>query len=249
MADGKCVCFAIAQKCISSGTATPSSVKETIVTAHDESRRAFLVGTAAAAAGLAQTAEAQALEAQPATAQHPAEHAPAGTRLGAFLNADDSAALEAFAERLMPGEPGIPGARDAGVLNYIDLALAGAYADMQDFYRRGLAALDEHCAKTYAKSFVALAPAEQDAVITALTQGKAPSFTWPAPQAFFNTVRTHTMEGMFADPVYGGNKDFAGWRMVGFPGAQPAFTEADMASQDAFTRGPILGLQAQARRT
>src|SRR5882762_6745286 len=121
------VCFAIAQECISAGTATPSSVKETIVTEHDESRRAFLVGTAAAAAGLAQTAQAQAAEAQTAqvqpaqtqtsAAQHAAEHAPAmGARLGAFLNADDSAALEAFAERLMPGEPGIPGARDAGVL-------------------------------------------------------------------------------------------------------------------------------------
>ena len=49
----------------------------------------------------------------------------------------------------MPGAPGKPGARDAGVLNYIDLALAGAYADLQDFYRRGLAALDAYCRKTY----------------------------------------------------------------------------------------------------
>src|SRR4030081_2601401 len=102
------VCFAIAQKCISSGTATPSSVKETIVTGHDESRRAFLVGTAAAAAGLAHNAQGQPAQAQPAqaqpaqtqtaTTQHPAEHAPAGARLGAFLNADDSAALEALVE-------------------------------------------------------------------------------------------------------------------------------------------------------
>jgi gluconate 2-dehydrogenase gamma chain len=220
------------------------------VTKHDESRRAFLVGTAAAAAGFAQTAQSQSAESTISTHQHTIEQAHAtGTKLGAFLNADDSTALEAFAERLMPGEPGIPGARDAGVLNYIDLALAGAYADMQEFYRRGFAALDEHCRKTYAKSFVALDPAQQDAVITALTEGKAASFTWPTSQAFFNTVRTHTMEGMFADPIYGGNKDFAGWRMVGFPGAQPAFTEADMASQDAFTRLPIFGLQAQARRT
>jgi gluconate 2-dehydrogenase gamma chain len=232
------------------------SSKETIVSNHDESRRAFLVGTAATAAGLAQAAT-QPVQAQPAQAQSlqtaappPGEHAHASTaRLGAFLNADDSATIEAFTERLMPGEPGVPGARDADVLNYIDLALAGAYADLQDFYRRGLAALEDHCRKTFAKSFVQLTPAQQDAVITALTEGKAPSFTFPTAQAFFNTVRTHTMEGMFADPVYGGNKDFAGWRMVGFPGAQPVFTEADMASREAFTRGPILGLQAQARRS
>ena len=55
------------------------------------------------------------------------------------------------------------------------------------------------------------------------------------------------MEGMFADPVYGGNKDFAGWRLVGFPGAQMVFTSADMQSREAFTRGPIIGLQGQAK--
>jgi hypothetical protein len=51
---------------------------------------------------------------------------------------------------------------------------------------------------------------------------------------------------MFADPVYGGNKDFAGWRLVGFPGAQPAFTAEDMQSREAFTRAPFTGLQSQA---
>src|SRR5436309_209964 len=79
-----------------------------------------------------------------------------------------------------------------------------------------------------------LSAARQDEVISALEQGKATGFSWPSAQAFFNTLRTHTIEGMFADPVYGGNKDFAGWRLVGFPGAHPAFTPADMASKEAF---------------
>ena len=70
---------------------------------------------------------------------------------------------------------------------------------------------------------------------------------WPSAVAFFNTLRTHTMEGLFADPIYGGNKDFAGWRLVGFPGAQPQFTQEDMASKDAFSREPIMGLQSQAK--
>ena len=52
-----------------------------------------------------------------------------GDARGAFFNADDAKAVAAFAERLMPGAPGKPGATDAGVLNYIDLALAGAYSD------------------------------------------------------------------------------------------------------------------------
>ena len=71
---------------------------------------------------------------------------------GAFFNDDDAATVAAFAERLMPGAPGKPGARDAGVLNYIDLALAGAYADQQDFYRRGLAQLDAYCRQDLQRS-------------------------------------------------------------------------------------------------
>jgi gluconate 2-dehydrogenase gamma chain len=147
----------------------------------------------------------------------------------------------------MPGAPGKPGAHDAGVLNYIDLALSGAYADLQDFYRRGLAALETHCRATYREPFRRLNPAQQDEVIAALEAGKATGFTWPAAPAFFNIVRTHTMEGMFADPIYGGNRDFAGWRLVGFPGAQPEFTVEDMQSSQAFTRLPIIGLQSQAK--
>src|SRR2546430_2575872 len=99
----------------------------------------------------------------------------------------------------------------------------------------------------HAAPFVRLGAARQDEVIAALEDGKATEFTWPTAQAFFNTLRTHTMEGMFADPIYGGNKEFAGWRLVGFPGAQPDFTQADMQSKQAFTRVPIVGLQAQAR--
>jgi hypothetical protein len=53
------------------------------------------------------------------------------------------------------------------------------------------------------------------------------------------------MEGMFADPIYGGNKDFAGWILVGFPGAQMQFTTDDMLSKEAFTREPVVGLQSR----
>jgi gluconate 2-dehydrogenase gamma chain len=234
---------------------------------HDESRRAFIVGAvgagAVAGASLAQTAYAKTPHANP---QHPAPahakspepktaQAPDTARPsepidghGVFFNDEDGATVAAFAERLMPGAPGKPGAREANVLNYIDLALAGAYADQQDFYRRGLAQLDAYCAQAHGKAFARLGAAQQDEVIGALEQGKASGFTFPTAQAFFNTLRTHTMEGMFADPVYGGNKDFAGWTLVGFPGAQLFYTQADMASRQAFTRAPMTGLQAQANK-
>ena len=229
---------------------------------HDESRRKFLVGTAigaGAAAGAALAPQALAPQALAKTAEHhhgaqvaandASDHAAMAPMMGgghgAFLNDDDSRTVAAFAERLMPGAPGKPGATDAGVLNYVDLALAGAYADQQDFYRRGLTQLDAHCRAAHGKPFRSLAAAQQDEVIDALQHGKSTAFSWPTAQAFFNTVRRHTLEGMFADPIYGGNKDFAGWRLVGFPGAQMMFTEQDMLSKEAFTREPIVGLQSR----
>jgi len=217
---------------------------------HDASRREFLRRAAVGAgtvAGAGIVPEALAQSREQDKKSTPETNAPPhsqsnGEGLGAFLNRDDAATVAAFTERLMPGAPGKPGARDAGVLNYIDLALAGAYAELQDFYRRGLAQLDGYCRKTFNEPFLRLSAARQDEVITALAEGKAAGFSWPTAQAFFNTLRTHTMEGMFADPIYGGNKDFAGWRLVGFPGAQPIYTATDMQNKQAFTRTPIVGL-------
>jgi gluconate 2-dehydrogenase gamma chain len=219
---------------------------------HDEGRRAFLVALGAgAAATTALVPDALAKNDHQHQADAPAmDHAGMagmGTRHGAFFNDDDSRTIAAFTERLMPGAPGKPGATDADVLNYIDLALAGPYADEQYFYRCGVAQLDAHCTQTYGKPFRSLTAAQQDETIAALEQGKAPAFVWPTAQAFFNAVHKHTLEGLFADPIYGGNKDFAGWRLVGFPGAQPQFTPEDMQSREAFTREPIIGLQARAK--
>src|SRR5437879_363890 len=216
---------------------------------HDSSRRSFLVRAAVGAgavagSGLVPDAYTQTVAQHKDSAAAPGQSHPSSIQHDAFFNYEQATTVAAFTERLMPGAPGKPGARDTGVLNYIDLALAGAYADLQDFYRRGLAQLDQYCRETYRDPFVRLNAGQQDAVITALEEGKATGFSWPTAQEFFNTLRTHTMEGMFADPIYGGNRDFAGWRLVGFPGAQAIFTSTDMRSKQAFTRAPIIGLQA-----
>jgi gluconate 2-dehydrogenase gamma chain len=217
---------------------------------HDSTRRSFLkraaVGAGAVAgSGLVPDVYSQTLEQHKDDAVNAASH-PTSIQHGAFFNYEQASTVAALTERLMPGAPGKPGARDAGVLNYIDLALAGAYADLQDFYRRGLAQLDAYCHATHKQSFTQLDPARQDEVLAALEQGKAPGFTLPRAQEFFNVVRTHTMEGMFADPIYGGNRDFAGWRLVGFPGAQGNFTPPDLQNKQTFTRAPTTGLQSQA---
>jgi gluconate 2-dehydrogenase gamma chain len=205
----------------------------------NESRRDFLKGAVVGAGAVASTAVTS-----PALAQNAPMQMDHGGGLGAFFNPEEAGTITAFTERLMPGAPGKPGAHDAGVLNYIDLALAGAYSDLQEFYRHGLAQLDAYSRKTHNAPFARLSAAQQDEIITALEAGKADGFTWPTAREFFNTLRTHTMEGMFADPVYGGNKDFAGWRLVGFPGAQPQFTQGEMQSKAAYKGGTIVGLQA-----
>src|SRR5579862_7303695 len=209
---------------------------------HDSTRRSFLkraaVGAGAVAgSGLVPDVYTQTLEQHKDDAANAASH-PTSIQHGAFFNYEQASTVAAFTERLMPGAPGKPGARDAGVLNYIDMALAGAYADFQDFYRSGLSQLDAHCRKTYNQSFARLSGTQQDEVIKALEEGKVAEFSWPTAQAFFETVRVHTMEGMFADPIYGGNKNFAGWSLVGFPGAQENFTKTDMDSRKEFTREP-----------
>jgi gluconate 2-dehydrogenase gamma chain len=223
---------------------------------HDEGRRAFLKGAAASAgavAGATLVSSAQAADQpmhgnMPDTKNHDTGPVIGGAGQHAFFNDNDAVAIAALTERFMPDAPGKPGAREVGVANYIDLALAGAYQDQQDFYRRGLTQLDAYCHAQYKRGFAGLTPDQQDEVVGALAAGKADGFTWPSAQAFFRTVRTHVMEGMFADPVYGGNRDFAGWRLIGFPGAQMQYTEADLKSDKAFTRVPITGLQAQAKK-
>jgi gluconate 2-dehydrogenase gamma chain len=222
------------------------------MTKHDASRREFLVRAAvgagaAAGAGLVPDAIAQNHEHMEGGAATPGAQHPSGSEHGAFFNHADAATIAAFTERLMPSAPDKPGARDADVLNYIDLALAGAYSELQDFYRRGLSQLEAYCRSTYKEPFVRLNAEQQDEVITSLENGKATGFTYPAAREFFSTLRTHTMEGMFADPLYGGNKNFAGWRLVGFPGAQAIFTPSDLQSKQAFTREPMVGLQTIAK--
>jgi gluconate 2-dehydrogenase gamma chain len=220
----------------------------------NKARRAFLIQTAsgigaAATTGLLPAGEAlaQSPAAAPTVTMPTAQVAHStrgGEGTGAFFNVSDMQTVAAIAERIMPGAAGKPGAHDAGVVNYIDLALAGAYSDQQEFYRHGLTQLHAYCDVTYHKPFVQLSSAQQDEVLTVLDSGKATGFDWPSAQSFFSTLRKHTMEGMFADPVYGGNKDFAGWRLVGFPGAQQLFTQEDLGSHDRFMRMPIIGMQS-----
>ena len=215
-------------------------------------RRSLLIGgalgAAASVAPMTSVQSAPKIHAQHEAVQQPKSSHETHQRQGVFLNDDDYATIIAFTERLMPGAPGKPGARDANVANYIDLALSGFLSDQQYFYRQGLEGLEKYCQSQYQKSFMFLTIVQQDSVLAAMDENKASGFTWPTAKSFFEKLRIQTIEGLFSDPVYGGNKDFAGWKLVGFPGAQPFFTEDDMKNGKAFTREPIIGMQQSQTR-
>lgn len=166
----------------------------------------------------------------------------------AFFTPSEAQTMGALAERLIPTDELSIGARDAGCVTFIDRQLAGDFGkaatqyragpivpgtpeqgpqEVQtpaERYRSGLASLDKHCQRALGKPFVELNDAQQDAVITDLEAGKV-AISGSTPQAFFALVLLNVREGFLADPMYGGNKGMAGWKMIGFPGARYDFRD------------------------
>lgn len=156
--------------------------------------------------------------------------------------------LEAVVDRLIPPDADSPGAVEAGVHIYIDRSLAGAYAATLPLYQQNLAALNTAALAEGAGLFAALDPADQDALLTELeTFGQPPAATSATPVAsnsaevkvppklsgasvgFFALLLEHTREGMFGDPMYGGNINFAGWDLLGYPGVKLVWTAEEQA--------------------
>ena len=141
----------------------------------------------------------------------------------AALTATEARALNAMVARLVPTDASGPGATEARVGRYIDRALAGDFKEAAPLYAAGLAALDEYASTKHGALFYALDPARQDDVVADLEANKATGFT-PNAATFFETVRTHTLQGMFSDPVRGGNAKFVGWDLLGYPGVKMEYT-------------------------
>jgi gluconate 2-dehydrogenase gamma chain len=139
------------------------------------------------------------------------------------LDAGEAETLQSLVARLIPADHGGPGALEAGAARYIDRALAGPLQASRTAYRDGLAALDRYAQSTKADRFSALSPDDQDALLGDLEANVAPGFS-PSASAFFELARTHTIEGTFSDPAYGGNIDFIGWQMLGYPGLRTMVT-------------------------
>lgn len=107
----------------------------------------------------------------------------------------------------------------------------------QDIYRRGLAFLDAYTQEQFEANFVDLSEADQDTVIAALADDSATGFEGPTARALFAQLRNDTIAGVFSDPMYGGNRDLVGWKLLGYPGAQRFYTVADIVDTN-FSREP-----------
>jgi gluconate 2-dehydrogenase gamma chain len=142
------------------------------------------------------------------------------------LTAVESDILEAAVARLIPSDGSGPGAADARAAHFIDRALAGPLRMFRESYAIGLAALNDYARSSKGAPFTKLSPADQDAVLADVERNAAPGFM-PGAAAFFGLMRNHTIQGTFCDPYYGGNFNFIGWDMVGYPGLRMAVREED----------------------
>ena len=125
--------------------------------------------------------------------------------------------VDAVAARIIPAVDGRPGAREAGVVYFVDRALATFNAEQKTLYADGVADLNRRAAAAHtgAASFAALTPAQQDALLHEIEQ-----------TPFFQTARFDTIVGTFGHPDWGGNRNHAGWRLLGFehrPVFEPPF--------------------------
>ena len=160
-----------------------------------------------------------------------------------FFFLDEADTVEALAARIFPGDEEDPGAREAGVVYYVDRALAGPYFGWQGAYREGVRTLNAYAKDRYGKKFFELSEADQDAVVGALERGEVPGFgESEGSENFFTMVWGHTVEGMFSDPAYGGNRNAVGWKLIGFPGAQYGYGTEEMRYGADLSGKPIMTL-------
>ncbi len=132
------------------------------------------------------------------------------------LSDPEALLVDALAEQIIPRDQD-PGARDAGVLNFIDKQLAGHHRKCQPDYHAGLIGVDESSQALFGRPFLGLKWDEQTQVLKVLESGKAPGKTWQSRSSadFFAMVRDHTMQGFYGSPRHGGNRGYVSYRMLG----------------------------------
>ncbi|MBE9604772.1 gluconate 2-dehydrogenase subunit 3 family protein [Acetobacteraceae bacterium H6797] len=186
-----------------------------------------------------------------------------------YLLPEEVATLDAIVSRFIPADDLSPSGKDAGCTVFIDAQLAGPYGTYEwlymkgpfsdkplptqgiqspltprEQYRQGLAALAQYCRDTFGgKRFEQLSAEDQDKLLQGMEKGeiRLPGLSAPklSTTMFFNLVLQNTMEGFFADPVYGGNKDMVAWKMIGFPGTRYDYRDVLANPGKPYTKTPV----------
>ena len=170
-----------------------------------------------------------------------------------FFTEQEAQTATAAVARIFPSDESGPGAKEAGVVIYIDRQLGSAYGKdkyryraepfvdgpvelgyqgpltPREIYRQGLSEL---------RAFETLPLADQDARLRAIEK-----------TAFFELLRRHTIEGMFCDPMHGGNVDKIGWQLIGFPGPHMSYLgDVDTHHGEAFRPKPLSLAEVMGRK-
>jgi gluconate 2-dehydrogenase gamma chain len=179
-----------------------------------------------------------------------------------YFSAEEAAFVEAAVSRLIPADELGPGALEAGVARFLDRQLAGPYGQGDHFYLNGpnpkgeptqgwqmgapaqvyrtaIAAVNRYLRDQRGKAFSELAAVDQDAVLADLEKGAVDLKGGVAAKAFFGLLLQNTLEGFFGDPIYGGNRDMAGWKLIGFPGARYDYRDFVARHGEAFPLPPV----------
>ena len=167
---------------------------------------------------------------------------PVISRILSYFTPLEFAFIGAAVSRLIPTDELGPGAKEAGVPFFIDQQIAGPFGRAETWYmqgpwkegtpeqgyqlkltpaqlyRVGIQDIDDYCRRTFnKKAFAELGTEDQDKILHGLETGEIGLADAPAKE-FFALLWQNTNEGFFADPLYGGNRDFVGWKLIGFPG-------------------------------
>lgn len=214
-------------------------------------RRGFLKGAGAAGAAAATALSGHAARAQAPQAQAPQTQAPPADGAGSdaaylTLTVSEAAFLSAAYDTLIPADRLSPSGTDCGLVVYMDRQLAGAWGGGAHFYRMGpfqqgkpehgyqlpltpreyfaagIKAANAWTRATRGRDFDRLSPADRNAALQAMEEGTAAFADFDAKR-FFEALYQSAMEGFFADPIYGGNRNKVSWRMVGYPGLPASY--------------------------
>ena len=179
--------------------------------------------------------------------------------------------LDAALSRLIPADELGPGAKEADVAYFIDGQLASTWGSHgrnyragpwlegapeqgfqsrltpQEIYRIGIQEINAVCRARYERPFDQLQPERQDEMLKALEKGEVDLPSMPS-KLFFDLLWRNTEEGFFADPLYGGNKDKVGWKLIGFPGVPSGAYREHLDKDEPYRAEPVSILDIQTKQ-